>query len=77
MATTWRRDDSLVKLVINAGADDLLARPFSPELLGERLRVHISNSERGLWSLPIISDPTAGATSGPGEKTKRRTTMTG
>lgn len=41
VATTWRRDDTLVKLFINCGADDLLARPFSPELLGERLRAHI------------------------------------
>ena len=37
VATTWRRDDTVVRRAINCGADDVLARPFSAALLGERL----------------------------------------
>jgi DNA-binding response OmpR family regulator len=37
IATTWRREGNLVNQVINSGADDLLARPFSLDLLSERL----------------------------------------
>ncbi|MGQ0741611.1 MAG: hypothetical protein ACT4OG_04870 [Alphaproteobacteria bacterium] len=37
---TWRRDGTLIAHAINAGADDLLARPFSTSLLAERLRMH-------------------------------------
>lgn len=38
IATTWRRDGTIVNRAINSGADDLLARPFSAALLGERLK---------------------------------------
>jgi DNA-binding response OmpR family regulator len=41
MVTTWRRDGVLVKQVLNSGADDLLARPFSTAMLAERVRTHI------------------------------------
>ncbi len=37
VATTWRRDGTIVNRAINSGADDLLARPFSAAILGERL----------------------------------------
>lgn len=37
LATTWRREGGLVNMVINSGADDLLARPYSLDLLTERL----------------------------------------
>jgi DNA-binding response OmpR family regulator len=38
MATTWRRDGTIVNQVVNSGADDLVARPISTSLLGERIR---------------------------------------
>ena len=41
--TTWRREGSLINQVINSGADDLLARPFSVALLNERLRQHVEH----------------------------------
>jgi CheY-like chemotaxis protein len=41
LATTWRREGSLVNLVINSGADDLLARPFAISLLADRLCLHV------------------------------------
>lgn len=40
IATTWRREGGVINQVINSGADDLLARPFSTSLLNERL-VHL------------------------------------
>jgi CheY-like chemotaxis protein len=41
MATTWRRDGSIVKQIVNSGADDLVARPISTALLGERIKAQI------------------------------------
>ena len=39
LATTWRRDGSIIKQAVNSGADDLLARPISTSVLGERIRL--------------------------------------
>jgi DNA-binding response OmpR family regulator len=39
--TTWRREAAIVGQVVNSGADDLIARPFSTTLLGERIRVQV------------------------------------
>ncbi|HEX3811141.1 MAG TPA: hypothetical protein VHW02_15710 [Rhizomicrobium sp.] len=39
--TAWSNDNTLVGRVINSGADDLLLRPFSTTLLGQRIRGHI------------------------------------
>jgi DNA-binding response OmpR family regulator len=41
IATTWRRDGTIVGKVINSGADDLVARPFSTSVLGERIRAQV------------------------------------
>lgn len=41
IATTWRRDSNIVNMVLNSGADDLLARPFSASMLGERVATQI------------------------------------
>jgi hypothetical protein len=38
MVTTWRRDGTIVQQVVNSGADDLVARPMSTALLGERIK---------------------------------------
>jgi len=38
MATTWRRDANIVNEVVNAGADDLIARPFSAATIETRIR---------------------------------------
>ncbi len=46
VATSWRRDGDLVGLVVNSGADDLLARPFSTQQLGDRLKAHIERRKR-------------------------------
>jgi response regulator RpfG family c-di-GMP phosphodiesterase len=39
IATTWRRDGSIIGQVLNSGADDLVARPVSTTTLGERIRL--------------------------------------
>ena len=39
IATTWRRDGSIIGQVLNSGADDLVARPVSTTMLGERVRL--------------------------------------
>jgi DNA-binding response OmpR family regulator len=46
VVTSWRRDGDLVGHVLNSGADDLLARPFSTQQLGERLRAHIDRRKQ-------------------------------
>ncbi|MFT3808761.1 MAG: hypothetical protein QM698_02480 [Micropepsaceae bacterium] len=40
VVTTWLPEAQLVRKVMDAGADDLLTRPFSTAMLGERLRTH-------------------------------------
>ena len=39
LATTWRRDGSIITQAVNSGADDLIARPVSTSVLGERIRL--------------------------------------
>jgi DNA-binding response OmpR family regulator len=41
MITAWEKSASLVNGVLNSGADDLLLRPFSTALLGQRIVGHI------------------------------------
>jgi DNA-binding response OmpR family regulator len=41
IVTAWEKMGALVSRVINSGADDLLLRPFSPALLGQRIRTHV------------------------------------
>jgi DNA-binding response OmpR family regulator len=38
VATTWRRDGTIIGQVVNSGADDLIARPVSTTVLGERIK---------------------------------------
>jgi DNA-binding response OmpR family regulator len=40
IATAWEKNATLVSRVINSGADDLLLRPFSTALLGQRIDTH-------------------------------------
>lgn len=46
IVTTWRRDGSVVGQVLNSGADDLIARPFSTTQLGERIKALIECRKR-------------------------------
>ncbi len=39
--TTWQRDGAIVTKAINSGADDLVARPISTRMLGERIKLQI------------------------------------
>lgn len=39
LATTWRRDGSIITQAVDSGADDLVARPISTNVLGERIRL--------------------------------------
>jgi DNA-binding response OmpR family regulator len=41
IVTAWENSNALVTRVLNSGADDLLLRPFSTALLGQRIRSHI------------------------------------
>ena len=38
--TAWEQSQSLVSRALNSGADDLLLRPFSTAVLGQRIAVH-------------------------------------
>ena len=37
MVTAWEKSSALITKVVNSGADDLLLRPFSTEILGARM----------------------------------------
>ena len=39
IATTWNREGSVITKALNSGADDLVARPFSTSVLGERIKL--------------------------------------
>jgi DNA-binding response OmpR family regulator len=41
MVTAWEKSNAMVSRVVNSGADDLILRPFSTKLLGERIETHI------------------------------------
>jgi DNA-binding response OmpR family regulator len=41
IVTAWENHNALVSRVINSGADDLLLRPFSTAVLGNRIRTHV------------------------------------
>jgi DNA-binding response OmpR family regulator len=41
IVTAWDKSATLVRRVVNSGADDLLLRPFSTALLGSRIDVHV------------------------------------
>jgi DNA-binding response OmpR family regulator len=41
IVTTWRRDGTIVGKVLNSGADDLVARPFSTQVMGERIKAQV------------------------------------
>ena len=41
MVTAWEKTTALVSRVVNSGADDLILRPFSTTVLGQRVETHI------------------------------------
>jgi len=41
IVTAWEKNNSLIQRVVSSGADDLLLRPFSTGLLGQRIEAHI------------------------------------
>jgi len=41
MVTAWEKTNALVSRVVNSGADDLILRPFSTTVLGQRIETHI------------------------------------
>ena len=41
IATAWEKSTGLINRMVNSGADDLLLRPFSTTLLGQRIEAHI------------------------------------
>src|ERR1700759_3291030 len=41
MVTAWEKNTGLINKVVSSGADDLLLRPFSTGLLGQRIKSHI------------------------------------
>ena len=41
IVTAWEKSAALVTRVVNSGADDLLLRPFSTTLLGQRIESHV------------------------------------
>lgn len=41
IVTAWERSNALVQRVLNSGADDLLLRPYSTTILGQRIDAHV------------------------------------
>ena len=41
IVTAWEKTSALINKVVSSGADDLLLRPFSTALLGQRIEAHI------------------------------------
>jgi DNA-binding response OmpR family regulator len=41
IVTAWEKTNSLVGRVLNSGADDLILRPYSVSLLGQRIASHV------------------------------------
>ena len=41
IVTAWEKNTALINKVVSSGADDLLLRPFSTALLGQRIEAHI------------------------------------
>ena len=41
IVTAWEKSGALVTRAVNSGADDVLLRPFSTALLGQRIEAHI------------------------------------
>jgi DNA-binding response OmpR family regulator len=41
IVTAWEKSGALINRVVSSGADDLLLRPFSTALLGQRIEAHV------------------------------------
>jgi len=41
IVTAWEKNTAMINRVVSSGADDLLLRPFSTALLGQRIETHI------------------------------------
>ncbi|HEX4637577.1 MAG TPA: hypothetical protein VH189_15440 [Rhizomicrobium sp.] len=41
IVTAWEKNTTLINRVVSSGADDLLLRPFSTALLGQRIETHV------------------------------------
>ena len=54
VVTTWRRDGTIVGQVLNSGADDLIARPVSAHMLGERVRALAERRKRFVVTMDYI-----------------------
>jgi DNA-binding response OmpR family regulator len=54
IVTTWRRDGSIVGQVLNSGADDLIARPVSAHMLGERIKAFAERRKRFVVTMDYI-----------------------
>jgi len=52
IVTAWEKSGALVSRVVNSGADDLLLRPFSTTLLGQRIEAHVERRK----SFVVTSD---------------------
>lgn len=46
IVTTWRRDGTIISQVLNSGADDLVARPISTTVMGERVKALTERRKR-------------------------------
>ena len=41
IVTAWEKNSALINRVVSSGADDLLLRPFSTGVLGQRIEAHV------------------------------------
>lgn len=65
IVTAWENSTVLVKRVLNSGADDLLLRPFSTTLLGQRIRTHIERRKGFVITCDYIGPDRRNDTSRP------------
>ena len=54
IVTTWRRDGTIVGQVLNSGADDLIARPVSTHMWGERVKALAERRKRFVVTMDYI-----------------------
>jgi DNA-binding response OmpR family regulator len=70
MVTAWEKNHALVSRVLNSGADDLLLRPFSVNLLRTRIDTHVERRKHFVITHDYVgpdrrSDPNRASTVAP------------
>ncbi|HWY62662.1 MAG TPA: hypothetical protein VNW15_12245 [Rhizomicrobium sp.] len=65
IVTAWEKSTGLINRVVNSGADDLLLRPFSTALLGQRIEAHIERRKGFVITTDYVGPDRRGAQARP------------